>query len=76
MKPRIYHVISVEKTEAPSGMEEGDWHRYTIGQGTSKIDGIRSGSLKDVTQHAEAFAKELNERAINGGSTYAPRKKA
>lgn len=76
MKAQTYHVISIEETEAPAGMDEGVWHRYTIGQGTSKIEGMRSGSLKAVTQHAESFAKELNDRAINGGSTYAPRKKA
>jgi hypothetical protein len=70
-----YGVVSVEKTDPPSGMPGDNWHRYVIGQGTSKIEGTRSGSLKDVTRHAETFAEELNARAGSSYSAYAPRKR-
>lgn len=70
-----YGVVSVEKTEAPEGMSGDNWHRYIIGQGTSKIEGKRSGTLKDVTKHAESFAEELNARAGSSYSAYAPRKR-
>ena len=70
-----YKVITVEKTLPPVGMPGDNWHRYVIGQGTSKIEGKKPGTLKAVTQHAEAVAEDLNLRAGKGGSTYAPRKK-
>ena len=70
-----YQVISVEKAEPPEGMPEGTWHRYVIGHGRGKIDGIKPGSLSSVTRHAEAMADDLNERAKSGGSYYASRTK-
>lgn len=74
-KPK-YRVEKVEKTTAPEGMSGDNWHRYVVGQGTSKVEGKKPGTLKAVTQHAEAFAEILNSRAGRGGSTYAPRKRA
>ena len=71
----IYSLISIEKIDTPDGLPDDDWYRYVIGQGTSKIEGLRSGSLNTVTHHAEQYAKELNERFSKGGSTYSPRKK-
>ena len=68
-----FRVVSVEKTDPPEGMSDGHWHRYVIGQGSSKIEGIRNGSLKAVTQHAETFAEDLNARATKGYSAYAAR---
>jgi len=70
-----YDLISVEKIDTPDGLSGDDWYRYVIGQDTSKIEGYRSGSLNDVTQHCEAYTRELNDRNNKGGSTYAPRKK-
>jgi hypothetical protein len=70
-----YSVVSVEKTDSPEGMPEGNWHRYVIGQGNSKIEGLKPGTLKAVTQHAEAVAEDLNLRATKGNSTYTARKK-
>ena len=69
-----YNVVSVEKTDAPEGMQGDDWYHYVIGQGSSKIEGFRTGSLKSVTQHVESYAEDLTERMRNGGSTYAQRK--
>ena len=74
-KPR-YTVISVEKTTPPEGTTGENWHRYEIGQGTSKIVGKKPGSLKEITQHAETMAEDLNSRTGSGNSVYAPRKKS
>lgn len=70
-----YHVVSVEKTSPPEGVPGDNWHRYVIGQGTSKIEGKKPGSLQAVTEHAETVAEDLNSRTSRSGSTYAPRKK-
>ena len=71
-----YNVVSVEKIEPPKGMLGDNWHRYVIGQGTSKIEGKKTGSLKDVTEHAETLAEGFNSRMGKGSSTYVTRKKA
>lgn len=74
LKPK-YFLVSIEKVTPPENMPGDNWHRYIIGQGTSKIDGIRCGTLKEVTLHAEAFIVDLNSRmGTNPGSIYAPRK--
>lgn len=70
-----YNVVSVEKTSAPDGMAGDNWHLYIIGQGSSKIEGKKPGTLKSVTEHAETVAEDLNARTSRSGSTYAPRKK-
>lgn len=67
-----YSVITVEKTETPDGLTGDNWYRYVIGEGGSKIEGKKPGSLKAVTAHAHAAAEELNSRSMNGRSTYAP----
>lgn len=70
-----YDLISVDKIDTPDGLPGDDWYRYVIGQGTSKIEGFRSGSLNAVTKHCEEYTRELNDRINKGGSTYSPRKK-
>jgi ribonuclease HIII len=70
-----FRVESVEKSDPPEGMPDGDWHRYVVGHGESKIEGYKSGSLVAVTHHAEAFAEDLNARAARGYSVYAGRKR-
>lgn len=69
-----YRVISVEKTSPPEGMPDGSWYRYVIGQGTSRIEGTRLGTLKAVTRHAEEFAENLDTRTSTGYSAYVSRK--
>ena len=69
-----YRVISVEKTDPPEGMTDGDWYHYIIGYGRSKIEGLRCGTRKAVTQHAEDFAENLSTRTTKGYSAYAARK--
>lgn len=71
----LYHVERVEKVATPAGMPEDDWHRYVIGRGSSKIEGLKPGAIHEVRQHAEAIADDLNERANRKISTYASRNK-
>jgi len=68
-----YQVISVDKIITPEGMPDGDWYCYVIGYGNSIIDGKKPGTLKNVTQHAEAVAEDLNLRSQNKKSVYAPK---
>jgi hypothetical protein len=68
-----YQVISIDKIDTPKGMPEGDWFCYVIGHGKSRIDGKKPGTLKNVTQHAEAVAEDLNLRSQSKKSVYAPR---
>jgi len=70
-----YHVETVEKSTPPQGIESGDWYRYVIGQGRSKIVGFKCGTLSAVTDHANTIADDLNSRANKGGSFYAPRQR-
>jgi len=39
---RFFRVTSIEKTEPPTGVTEGEWYQYTIGHGESEIHGKRS----------------------------------
>jgi hypothetical protein len=70
-----YLVMSVEESEPPQGVTSGIWYRYVIGRGNSKIEGMKSGTLATVRQHAQTVADDLNARATRGGSFYAPRQR-
>ena len=65
-----YQVISIEKTTPPDGASDDNWHRYVIGKGKSRIEGKKSGSLFEVTQHAETFVEDLNSRRAKYGAMY------
>ena len=69
-----FPVTSIEKTEPPQGVEEGQWYEYVIGKGSSAITGKRSGSLEAVTEYVEEYADNLNRRSALGYSAYAARK--
>ncbi len=69
-----YHVVTVEKISPPEGMPGNNWHRYVIGQGNSRIEGKKPGTMKAVTEHAEMIVEDLNSRKGRGKSVYAPRK--
>ena len=70
-----YRVISVKKTATPEGLPEGNnWYRYVIGQGRSKIKGLRPGTMKTVTDHAKSVAEDLNARGVRGFSYSVTRK--
>ena len=69
-----FPVTSIEKTDPPAGVTEGDWYEYFIGLGSSAIRGKRAGSLAAVTEYVEEYADNLNRRAALGYSAYAARK--
>lgn len=69
-----FPVASIEKTDPPQGVKEGEWYEYVIGKGSSAITGKRAGSLKAVTEYVEEYADNLNRRAALGYSAYAARK--
>lgn len=72
-----FNVVSVEKTDPPSGCDGDDWYQYVIERGRSTIVGARRGTLRAVKAHAVAYANDLNARAANGGvSLWSPRRKA
>jgi len=71
---RKFPVTSIEKSDPPDGVTEGEWYEYVIGEGTSEIKGKRSGTLKSVTEYVKEYAANLNERSTLGYSAYAARK--
>ena len=71
---RKFPVTSIEKTDPPKGVTEGEWYEYVIGHGSSEIKGKRSGTLKSVTAYVKEYAENLNQRSTLGYSAYAARK--
>jgi hypothetical protein len=63
---RTYHVVTVEKTDPPTGIDEGDWYQYVIARADETIVGNRRGTLKEVTQHANEYAENLSARVSSG----------
>lgn len=77
---QTYKVVSIEKSAAPRGWTGDDWHHYVIGRGKSIIEGDKTGTLKEVTEHVEDLAERINARSDKYGityvSSYSPRKKS
>lgn len=73
----VYGVASVEKAEMPAGSEGGEWYRYVLSSGSSRITGFHRGSRAEVEEYAVHCAEELNLRSIRGkrAHTMAPPKK-
>ena len=69
-----YTVTSIEKTDPPDGVTEGDWYEYVIGTGASEIRGKRSGTKKAVTAYVKEYAENLRQRSALGYSSYTSRK--
>ena len=59
-KLSIYHVTRLEKCKLDKSGPSG--YRYVIEGGYAPITGFRAGSKDDVSSHATALAKEMNER--------------
>jgi hypothetical protein len=55
-------VVAVEKIDTPEGMRGNNWHRYVIERKGAFIEGMKPGTQKSVTKHAESVAADLNER--------------
>ena len=60
---RKFNVMNIEKISTPSGMAGDNWYQYVVGQGTSEINGLTMGTLKQVTEHANRVADDLNDRS-------------
>ncbi len=79
--PRLrqrYQVVSVEEAKMPGGTEGTDWCRYVLSCGTSRVNGLRRGSLEEVNDYASHCVEELNQRSAGVKSSYAmtlPQKK-
>ena len=58
-----YKVVMIKKIATPKGMPGDNWHRYVIRRDTSDIEGMKSGTLDSVTEHAESVAGDLNSRS-------------
>ena len=63
-----FNVMSIEKISTPDGMNGDNWYQYVVGQGSSEIKGLTMGTLKQVTEHANKVADDLNDRS-NGKKT-------
>lgn len=62
VKPK-FSVMNIEKISTPDGMAGDNWYQYVVGQGTSEIKGLTMGTSKQVTEHANKVADDLNERS-------------
>ena len=57
-----YAVISVDKTTAPSDIDDELWHKYIVGRCNACLVCKSRGTLEEVTEHAEKLAFDLNLR--------------
>jgi len=57
---RAFRVTIIQKCSAPDGMRSGQWHRYTVENQLTTIQGYAKGSKTEVTRHATAYAEQLN----------------
>ncbi len=60
---RKFNVMNIEKIDTPDGMVGDNWYQYVVGQGSSEIKGLTMGTLKQVTEHANKVADDLNDRS-------------
>jgi hypothetical protein len=58
-----FRLDSLRQTAAPAGCA-GIWHRYVItqGAGANTIEGVRAGTLAEVTCVVDAMLERLNLR--------------
>jgi len=57
-----FALLSVHRSEPPTGSEGKDWVRYEIVQGSNLITGYRQGSVTSIKKVAEEIVVGLNER--------------
>lgn len=57
-----YDVICVETARRPKGAAGDNWHRYVIANQVTSITGFRSGTRKEVAEHARECAVRLNAK--------------
>lgn len=56
-----FRLDSLHETTAPAGCE-GLWYRYVIAQGANTIEGVRAGTLAEVSFIVDAMLARLNMR--------------
>jgi hypothetical protein len=56
-----FRLDSLSQAAAPAGCQ-GVWHRYVITQGANTIEGVRAGTLAEVTVVLDATLARLNMR--------------
>jgi hypothetical protein len=61
-QPEPFRLVSIERTEPPSGASGKNWYRYNIRQGTNAINGYLQGTANGVKHTAEQIVGQLNER--------------
>lgn len=67
---RKFNVMNIEKISTPDGMVGDNWYQYVVGQGSSEIKGLTMGTLKQVTEHANKIADDLNDRSKGKKTSY------
>lgn len=60
-----YDVVTVETVKGPDGTAGKNWHRYVIANQITSITGYRSGTRKEVADHARDCATRLNGKLRN-----------
>jgi len=58
-----FNVMNIEKISTPNGMVGDNWYQYVVGQGSSEINGLTTGTLKQVTEHVNNIIDDLNDRS-------------
>ena len=61
-QPEPFRLVSIERTEPPTGAAGKNWYRYTIRQGANAINGYLQGTAAGVKHSAEQIVGQLNER--------------
>lgn len=57
-----FKVSLVEEEPSLVSGDKQTWYRYVLNNGHSTIEGHRSGTLKSVTDYANQYTDQLNER--------------
>ena len=57
---REFAVTAIQKCAAPDGKRSGQWHRYTVENQLTTIQGYAKGSKTEVTRHASEYVENLN----------------
>ena len=59
-----YKLKNIEKIEAPEGSTYKRWYKFVIANSYNTITNTRSGSEKEIRQHAKKAIQRLNEKYL------------
>ena len=68
-----FNIMNIEKISTPEGMVGDNWYQYVVGQGSSEINGLTTGTLRQVTEHVNKVIDDLNERSKGNKTGYSQR---